>query len=69
MLAPRVSAEADYQKIMGNVKINDPLVLEERSLDLQYRNRRLESELKVLRQSGGKQTQHGMKAEFKRLSS
>ena len=50
VLAPRVSQQADYIKMMGGVNIQDPLVLEERCLDLQYRNRRLESELKVLRQ-------------------
>ena len=34
---------------MGGVNITDPLVLEERILDLQYRNRHLERELKFLR--------------------
>jgi hypothetical protein len=40
--------------IMGAININDPLVLEEKILDLQYRNRHLESELKVLRSQNGK---------------
>lgn len=35
---------------MGNVNISDPLVIEERNLDLQYRNRHLEKELHILRQ-------------------
>jgi len=36
-------------EIMGAVNISDPLVLQERALDLQYRARHLETELKVLR--------------------
>lgn len=36
-------------EIMGAVNISDPLVLQERALDLQYRARYLETELKVLR--------------------
>jgi hypothetical protein len=40
-------------KVLGGINIQDPLVLEERILDLQYRNRMLEKELKVLRQQPG----------------
>jgi hypothetical protein len=36
--------------IMGNVNIQDPLVLEEKILDLQYRTRHLDKELAVLKQ-------------------
>ena len=54
ILEPQVNAQTGYMAIMGNVNISDPLVLEERNLDLQYRNRHLEKELHVLRsQSGG----------------
>ena len=53
-------------KVMGGVNISDPLVIEERILDLQYRNRRLEQELKVLRQQpGGKQDK---KKELKKMA-
>lgn len=34
---------------MGGINITDPLVLEERILDMQYRNRHLEKELRVMR--------------------
>ena len=51
ILEPRVNAQTHYMEIMGAVNITDPLVLQERALDLQYRSRRLEQELKVLRQS------------------
>jgi len=34
ILAPKIAAQTDYQKLMGNVNIPDPLSLEERCLDL-----------------------------------
>lgn len=34
ILEPRVQAQADYQALVGNINIQDPLVLEERILDL-----------------------------------
>ena len=49
ILNPKVNAASEYMAIMGDIKINDPLVLEERALDLAYRSKRLEQELKVLR--------------------
>ena len=54
ILVPKVKAQTDMYAIMGAININDPLVLEEKILDLQYRNRYLESELKVLRSQNGK---------------
>jgi hypothetical protein len=38
---------------MGSTDIDDPLVLEERILDLKYRSRKLEQELEVLRETVG----------------
>lgn len=68
VLAPRVSAESAYQKIMGNVQIDDPLSLEERCLDFQYRNRKLESELKILKKQAGPKGKNGQTEEIKKLS-
>ena len=53
-------------EIMGAVNITDPLVLQERALDLQYRARHLETELKVLRQ--GSREANKMKQKQKDLS-
>ena len=53
ILTPRVAAAGDLYKLMGGVNISDPLVLEERILDLKYRNKHLESELKILRKQTG----------------
>lgn len=49
ILTPQVEQQTEMYKLMGGVNITDPLVLEERVLDLQYRNRHLEKELKVMR--------------------
>lgn len=68
MLAPRVSAESEYQKIMGNVKIDDPLSLEERCLDFQYRNRKLESDLRMLKKQAGSKGKSGQNDDIKKLS-
>lgn len=38
---------------MQNVDVDDPLVLEERILDLRYRARRLEKEVEMLREASG----------------
>lgn len=66
ILSPKLTAQNDYMAVLGGINIQDPLVLEERILDLQYRNRRLDSELKVLRQQpGGK---HDKKKEYKKLA-
>ena len=38
---------------MSGVNIDDPLVLEERILDLRFRTKKLESELEILRETSG----------------
>ena len=38
---------------MSNVNIDDPIELEEKTLDLRYRSRRLEKELLLLRKVNG----------------
>ena len=53
-------------EIMGTVNISDPLVLQERTLDLQYRSRHLEQELKILRQNNKEANK--LKAKQKELS-
>jgi hypothetical protein len=37
----------EYDKIMKNIKIQDPIVLEEKILDLQFRTKALEREVKI----------------------
>lgn len=49
ILTPQVEQQTELYKLMGGLNISDPLVLEERILDLQYRNRRIEKDLKVMR--------------------
>jgi len=34
VMKPRISVAIDYSKIMGDLKIDDPLILEEKVLDL-----------------------------------
>lgn len=65
ILVPKVKAQTDMYAIMGSINISDPLVLEEKILDLQYRNRHLEQELKMLRTQSGKSA---MKQQFKDIS-
>jgi hypothetical protein len=50
ILTTKVEAQTNIYNVMGDVNITDPLELEERILDLQYRSRHLEGELKFLRQ-------------------
>lgn len=38
---------------MQNIDIDDPLVLEERILDLRFRSQRLERELEIMRETSG----------------
>lgn len=38
---------------MVGTNIDDPLVLEERILDLKYRNRKLEEELNLIKEASG----------------
>ena len=42
ILTPKIDLADKLYKIMGDINIKDPLVLEERILDLKYRNRHLE---------------------------
>jgi len=53
ILTTKVEAQTNIYNVMGDVNITDPLELEERILDLQYRSRHLEGELKFLRQQNG----------------
>lgn len=68
VLEPRVAAETDYQKIMGNVRIDDPLTLEERCLDLQYRNRKLEIDLRAVKKQAKAKGKEDKNDEIKKLS-
>ena len=69
ILAPKIATQTDYVKLMGNVNIPDPLSLEERVLDLQFRNRRLENEVRDLRHQAAtkKQAQKDMKKMAERI--
>jgi hypothetical protein len=67
IIEPQVKAQSDFYKIMGGVRIHDPLVLEERILDLKYRNRHLEQELKVLRTSSGGDSKKALKQMAQKL--
>jgi hypothetical protein len=52
-LKPKLDDEKDFRAIMSNVDIDDPIDLEEKTLDLRYRARRLEDELMILRKASG----------------
>lgn len=66
ILAPKVKQQTDLYAIMGGVNIADPLVLEERILDLQYRNRHLDKELRFLRAQSD--ASHAQKKKIKDIS-
>jgi len=53
ILKPKLDDEKDFRAIMCNVDIDDPIDLEEKTLDLRYRARRLEDELMMLRKASG----------------
>ena len=53
ILNPKLDTEKEFRSIMQNIDIDDPLVLEERILDLRFRAQRLEKELEVLRETSG----------------
>ena len=55
ILNPKLDTEKEFRSIMQNIDIDDPLVLEERILDLRFRAQRLEKELEVLRETSGKE--------------
>ena len=69
ILEPRVAEQSGFMKLIGNVNVKDPLELEERILDLQFRNRRLEGELKVLRQQHKNNNKNAKKEEIKKMKS
>lgn len=50
-LKPRLEVEQDFRMIMGEIASDDPIELEEKTLDLKFRSQRLESELMVLRKT------------------
>jgi hypothetical protein len=54
VLSPKLKDEKDFRMIMANINIDDPIDLEEKTLDLRYRIKRLETELAVLRPISGK---------------
>jgi hypothetical protein len=51
---------------MKNVDIDDPLILEERILDLRFRGMRLEKELEILRETSGAEQGFNYKDRLKR---
>ncbi len=52
-LVPKVESQKEYKAIMQDINIDDPLILEERILDLKYRVKYLDKELHVLREANG----------------
>lgn len=50
-LKPRLNAQREFIKIMKDLNINDPLVMEEQILDLTFRKRALALEVKVASRS------------------
>ena len=53
ILEPQLAVEVDFRNIMSNINIDDPIELEEKTLDLKFRSRRLEQELMILRSKNG----------------
>jgi hypothetical protein len=53
VLSPKLEVEKDFRAIMANVDIDDPIDLEEKSLDLRFRTKALEQELMLLRKTNG----------------
>lgn len=49
ILDPRLTAQSKFTDLMGEIDISDPLDLEERILDLQFKKRRLDNEVRVMR--------------------
>jgi hypothetical protein len=48
-MKPPMEIRKEYKKIMENVKINDPIELEEKTLDLHFRNMALDTAVKEKR--------------------
>lgn len=63
-LEGKIIEAKEFAQLMGGIDVEDPIALQERILDFQFRNRKMESELKVLRK--GRLVQQ--KQELKNLS-
>jgi hypothetical protein len=48
VLLPKVSLRVDYQKIMDGLRISDPIDLEDKIIDLKFRIKWFDAEVKVL---------------------
>jgi len=53
VLSPKLEVEKDFRAIMQNVNVDDPIDLEEKTLDLRFRTKALEQELLILRKTNG----------------
>jgi hypothetical protein len=49
VLEPKIDAQRNFIDIMKEIDVNDPLDLEERILDLQFKKRRLDNEVRLMR--------------------
>jgi hypothetical protein len=66
VLIPKYDAQKEYRQVMQNIDIDDPLVLEERILDLRYRSQRINKELEILREMSGNEQGFNYKDRLKR---
>lgn len=46
MLEPKIAGQRGFADLMKGINLNDPLDLEERILDIQFRKRRLDNEVR-----------------------
>jgi hypothetical protein len=67
LLEPELTAERDFRAIMCNVDIDDPIDLEEKTLDLRYRAKHLEKELMLLRAKAGESRVRGTETKKKAM--
>jgi hypothetical protein len=51
VLNPKIEIEKDFRAIMGNVDVDDPIDLQEKTLDLRFRTKALDAELMILRKN------------------
>jgi len=51
VLNPKIEIEKDFRAIMSNVDVDDPIDLQEKTLDLRYRSKALDAELMILRKN------------------
>jgi hypothetical protein len=49
VLEPKIDSQRNFIDIMKEIDVNDPLDLEERILDLQFKKRRLDNEVRLMR--------------------